>query len=633
MKPFVKPLSAFLAALMLLALLLPGNVYAAAEVDFDSVDVNAYPNTHVNTGDQRQDLLAVALTQVGYTEGDCNDTKYGTWYGLPFQAWCATFISWCARQAEIPTSVLGKSALASPKAGYFDIPYYSGTSYTPKPGDLFFSKGFSHVGIVYYTEGEYFYCIEGNASPDFSEDGFWVVINKRKISNYYFGAPAYEGGDKAHTYVRQVESSHPHKVYYECTTCGDKNDTGYTDFVGSCKSCLSCGCSTSGAGYYRYLSDLAYPRLNIRQSHSTSSDAVGGISAGASVRVLAASGDWGYVEYYGVRGHVKLSNLTRYYGPPEAPVVSADREEYVWNENVVISWQQTKNAEEYRLEILRDGEQLLEEAVGLERSYTLKNARAGIYEVRVKAYNLSGFSEAGVFRFTVRDTYTVTFDAAGGTGAPNSQTQVLGEGLVLPDTVPVREGYTFLGWTVESQGSFAEYRPGEALTAGEDMTLYAVWKRAGAVAEALEIAQLPTRTMYLIGEALDTAGMELSVYYSDGTGWRVTEGYAVEGFSSGELGDVMLTVAYEGLSAEFTVRIVPYIPGDMDLNKTVDRDDVMALLWHITFPDKFPLESPADFTGDGTVDRDDVMQLLWHITFPDRFPLALADQAPQDGGQ
>ena len=40
-----------------------------------------YINTHVNTGNQRQDILAVALTQLGYMEKVENDTKYGDWTG------------------------------------------------------------------------------------------------------------------------------------------------------------------------------------------------------------------------------------------------------------------------------------------------------------------------------------------------------------------------------------------------------------------------------------------------------------------------------------------------------------------------------------------------------------------------
>ena len=53
----------------------------------------AYENTYTNTGNQRDDIIGVAKTQLGYTEGANNATKYGTWYGLPNQPWCAMFIS------------------------------------------------------------------------------------------------------------------------------------------------------------------------------------------------------------------------------------------------------------------------------------------------------------------------------------------------------------------------------------------------------------------------------------------------------------------------------------------------------------------------------------------------------------
>ncbi len=56
----------------------------------------AYENTHKQTGNQADDLIAVAQTQLGYREGanandlsgntsfrgDGNYTKYGAWYGI-----------------------------------------------------------------------------------------------------------------------------------------------------------------------------------------------------------------------------------------------------------------------------------------------------------------------------------------------------------------------------------------------------------------------------------------------------------------------------------------------------------------------------------------------------------------------
>lgn len=603
-----------LAVVTMLGCLLPGTL---------PVQVNAaeYENTYVNTGNQRKDIIGVALTQVGYTEGENNDTKYGSWYGLPYQPWCATFISWCARQAEISTNILQKTGRAS--ARYFGIPYYSGTKYTPLPGDLFFTKGFTHVGIVYDTDGEYFYCIEGNANTELSVDGYYVIINKRKISDYYFGVPAYEGCDKNHDYVKGQETTHPHRTYYQCKTCGDQFYTGYDVCVASCGSCFSCGC-TAAAGYY--LCTTEGRPLNVRSSHGTGSDVIGGVPNGAVVYVHGVSSSWASIEYDGLRGHVLLSSLKKYYPAPSAPEVRADRDDYVWGDNVQISWTEAAYAEEYRLRIYRDGTQIEELELGLSRSYQIESAPAGAYTVQVTAGNKTGTSKPAVLNFTVRDTYTVTYDARDGSGTPEAQTQAVGDLLLLSSDVPTREGYTFLGWTKDSQGNFAQYKPGDTFIASADTTLYAVWKDDTALLQELTIEKMPIRTYFLVGEELDTAGLELRAVYSDGSGHLVSGGFTPEGFSSGQLGAKTVTITYETMSVTYDVKIVAYIPGDINLDKAVNRDDVMQLLWHITFPDKFPIEVPADFTGDDAVNRDDVMQLLWHITFPERFPLELPDE-------
>lgn len=223
-KSFKKVLSALLVAVMLICTI-PLSASAA------------YENTYANTGNQRNDIIGVAKTQLGYTEGSNNATKYGTWYGLPNQPWCAMFISWCARQADIPTSVLKNSAVASPNSQYFNIPYYDGTSYTPQKGDLFFTKSWSHVGLVYYVDGDYFYTIEGNSNTTGSSEGTSVVSNRRKISSFYFGVPAYTGGTHTHSYSYNFEAIHPHRIYAKCS-CGDWYYTGETQAYNNCSDCM-----------------------------------------------------------------------------------------------------------------------------------------------------------------------------------------------------------------------------------------------------------------------------------------------------------------------------------------------------------------------------------------------------------
>lgn len=72
-------------------------------------------------------------------------------------------------------------------------------------------------------------------------------------------------------------------------------------------------------------------------------------------------------------------------------------------------------------------------------------------------------------------TWTVTYDANWGSGAPASQTKTYGQTLKLSSTVPRRSGYTFLGWATASDGTGTAYAAGGNYTANAAATLYAVW--------------------------------------------------------------------------------------------------------------------------------------------------------------
>ena len=222
-------------------------------VPFFATNVNAaYENTYYNTGNMRDDIIGVALTQVGYTEGYNNYTKYGEWYGHPNLPWCGMFVSWCAKEAGIPSSVLNRTGIADPSC--FGLSYMDGYDYTPKKGDLFFKKDFSHVGLVYYTDGAYFYTVEGNTS-DTSWDGTSVLIQCRKISDCYFSSPDYSGSSYTdsdytdygcdHDYVTEVESEHPHCEYEICTKCDDSYYTGYEIEDDDCTTCIQESCDHS----------------------------------------------------------------------------------------------------------------------------------------------------------------------------------------------------------------------------------------------------------------------------------------------------------------------------------------------------------------------------------------------------
>ena len=76
------------------------------------------------------------------------------------------------------------------------------------------------------------------------------------------------------------------------------------------------------------------------------------------------------------------------------------------------------------------------------------------------------------------ETYTVSYNANGGSGAPSSQTKTYGVSLTLSSVVPTRGGYNFLGWSTSSTATSATYSTGGSYTANAGATLYAVWEKA-----------------------------------------------------------------------------------------------------------------------------------------------------------
>ena len=191
------------------------------------------------TGNQRTDLVNVARSQLGYHEGDNtsqlhgessgsrNYTEYGYWYGTQVQgnsggsyyAWCAYFISWCARQAGIPTSIISNASYAcagSDNGDFKNLDFYSRGSYTPKVGDLVFfcwegnSSCWDHVEIVIGVSSSEVTTLGGNTSNNNVKSRKWSLSNSN-IRGY--GVPKYTSKLDA-PYVYSIATG-PWKTYVE----------------------------------------------------------------------------------------------------------------------------------------------------------------------------------------------------------------------------------------------------------------------------------------------------------------------------------------------------------------------------------------------------------------------------------
>lgn len=75
-------------------------------------------------------------------------------------------------------------------------------------------------------------------------------------------------------------------------------------------------------------------------------------------------------------------------------------------------------------------------------------------------------------------SYTVSYNANGGSGAPSSQTKWKNQTLTLSSTKPTRSGYTFKGWALsktDADNGTWYYQAGGTCGKNENLTLYAVW--------------------------------------------------------------------------------------------------------------------------------------------------------------
>lgn len=135
-------------------------------------------NTSKNIPSEQVDqVLSIAAAEVGTVEKPTNKTKYGKWYGMDGQPWCAMFVSWCFNQAG-----LTKLIKQSPK-GFAGVEAFEAWARTKKlviPGNSMVRSGdivlfdftksgkSQHVGIALGGQDPHTHLvptIEGNTSP------------------------------------------------------------------------------------------------------------------------------------------------------------------------------------------------------------------------------------------------------------------------------------------------------------------------------------------------------------------------------------------------------------------------------------------------------------------------------------
>lgn len=160
--------------------------------------------------------------------------------------------------------------------------------------------------------------------------------------------------------------------------------------------------------------------------------------------------------------------------------------------------------------------------------------------------NYTRNSAATLYANWTANTYTVSYNANGGTGAPSSQTKTYGVALTLSSTKPTRTNYNFLGWATSATGA-VEYQPGASYTKNGAVTLYAIW----------EIAYIPPTITNVSVDRCHSSG-EIA---DDGTYLKVSFTYQLDAVYSGGMDYIQL--GYKLSSAASYTNLSTYTPSTM----------------------------------------------------------------------
>lgn len=473
------------------------------------------------TGNQRDDIVAVANSQVGYMEGSNrndisgtsqshnNYTEYGHYIvgnGGKGWAWCAMFISWCAAQAGIDEGIIKRSTSANPST--FGVNYYARGSHIPQKGDLIFFKyknskyNWDHVELVTGADASFVYAVGGNTGNNNDR-----VVSKKYALNWGsikgYGVPNYRANPQRCSPPsisavdilpgKGITISAPgcDAIYYSVDGSGDMlyggNRLDYTEGHTIRAYAVKNGYLSSEPVSYSF----GVPKTPdpVLAKTERADGAVISLSANnPAEEIYYALDGSGYTRYTNSIVLTKTTSI-RYYGrlsghadsdaisetilvsKPDIPSLSIknDTDKIAVGESAILTWNSLPNAVGYRMRVIKDDVLLEERTIeGLSTAYVLP--KSGTYQFEVEAYNIfgnSGYSNL----VTVQAMPDVTIQFQDWDGTPLTEAYKIKYGSSAePPRSPSRRGYDFQNW----QGNYTNVTEDTIITATYEKKTFSV---------------------------------------------------------------------------------------------------------------------------------------------------------------
>jgi len=121
------------------------------------------------------------------------------------------------------------------------------------------------------------------------------------------------------------------------------------------------------------------------------------------------------------------------------------------------------------------------------------------------------------------------------------------------ETATITSGFTCDPTTLDTEGTQTITVTFGGKTCTFDVDVVAV------VLDSISVNTMPTKTSYFVGDTLDTAGLDLTATYNNGTTETITSGFTCDPTILGTAGTQTITVTYDGKTCTFDVNVVAVV--------------------------------------------------------------------------